>query len=165
MGVPVCQLAFRKLMTLGSQRFYRLRNCAVTGQPVPTDGRSLAQKGAYQGKRSGGRALICEFLEELYQSMSEPMPEATGGASSGPRCMNFRRHRGRRPKLSSLQFKVKSESHQQPGSKRLRHLPPGTFTDYLMLFREKHPDTKVSLKLFNTVPCTLFNKLVGVVGP
>lgn len=100
--------------------------------------------------------MIVEFLEELLQSMAEPMPEATGGGSLAPRHMAFRRTRGRRPRLAAVVHRAKKNDARSnnPTKAVLRFLPPGTFSDYLSLFKARYPEAhKVSLKLFNKVPC------------
>ena len=160
LNFPVCQPAFRKLLGLGSQRFHRLRTCADNDEAIPIDGRTLPRASAHASvKKSQNRELICEFLEELRHSMAEPMPEATGGSSNAPRHMSFRRNRGRKPKLAAkfnrlkLLHKVSKKDGEKPtNNKPPRFLPPGTFSDYLSLFRLRHPGTRVGLKLFGQVP-------------
>ena len=71
---------------------------------------------------SKNRVLVYEFLEEIWNTLSEPMPEATEPGVLGQ--LKFRRLRGRRPKLAS-----KQERMAKSQKKELRLLPPGTFTD------------------------------------
>lgn len=150
LGRPICQQGFRKILGLGTTRFWRLRRCAKAGTAVPLDGRSLPKTNLHESKKKGNRELICEFLEELRQTMSEAMPEQTLGRPSGPKSMGFRRHTGRRPRLSGRQgHRMKADEGVR---KTLRMLPPGSFSDYLTLFRSRYPDSKASLKLFNAVP-------------
>ena len=98
------------------------------------------------------REAVVAFLEKLYVTVSEPMPEAQGPIH-GDRRMAFQRRRGRRPKLAS-------KLYRNEATPDMRLPPPGTFTDYHRMFRANH-DLKVSLKLFNRVawlilaPCLL----------
>ena len=147
LGQQVCQEGLRGLLGLGSQRFRRLLACARSGAPAPLDGRSMPKQGRHvdPAKRQN-RILVVEFLRELYESLSEPLPE-TKGEVTGPKVMGFRRAKGKRPK--------KLRGHHQATSatsSEMRLLPPGSYTDYLQMLRVRHPEKKISLKLFTRVP-------------
>ena len=122
--------------------------------PVPRDGRFVGKRFAFK-KVHPHRALVLEFLEELYQQVAEVLPEshaaqqtvATDDKQPLPRKMQFRRHRGRRPKIACGQ-KVKADRA------RLRLLPPGSFSDYLNLLNARLDNQRVSLKLFSRAPRT-----------
>lgn len=150
----VCQDACRRLLGVGASRYARLKRAAVTGAPVPLDGRCLKKPLLTKNKASvTKRSMIASFLTELYHTLSEPMPEASqslrqssadAGAESVPRNMRFRRNRGRRPRAAGLWHRGKDQTE-------LRLLPPGSFNDYLSLLRARYPEEKLSLKLFTKV--------------
>ena len=176
LGRFVCQHAFRKLLQIGSGRYTRLRKCALTGQTAPLDGRTIKKKFLCNNKASAEkRALIVEYLTELHAQVSEPMPEAnqslrklkddamSAGAATlalqdssadgtvavtARKSMLFRRHRGRRPRGA---FKF----HRGKDQSAMRLLPPGSYSDYLMMLRARHPQQKFSLKLFTNATCHL----------
>ena len=172
LGHPVCQHAFRKLLNLGSSRYYRLKAAAAAGERAPLDARFQPQESKFDSRHQrylAKRELIVEFLEELYQTVSEPMPEAnqhstrkaaetnsakkTGSKKDSKshavvedrsHPMKFRRHRGRRPKLAA-------QWHRGEDKSEMRLLPPGSFSDYLAVLVARHPGVKFSLKLFAKV--------------
>ena len=148
-GHKICQQAFKALVGLGSERWRRLKKCAQTGQKAPVDGRSLPRANLHANKKiSESRQLVVEYLQEIYESLSEPMPEARGKVL-GAKKMAFRRNRGKRPKLAARIHRVKkSVEAKESESEPMRLLPPGTFTDYLILLRCRYPEKKISLKLF-----------------
>ena len=77
LGRAVCQQAFRKLIGIGAGRYARLKAAAVQNKDAPLDGRCLKKKNQCKNKISiRKRSLIVGFLDELYQTVSEPMPEA-----------------------------------------------------------------------------------------
>ena len=171
---PVCSHAFRKLLNLGSNRFSRLKAAAVAGTRAPLDQRSVPQVAGFDMRNLAHlqkRELIVEYLEELWQTVSEPMPEASQNklkrkkvsaatakkdakrqkkpnaeakevAEDVPRTMQFRRHRGRRPKMAA-------RWHRGADSSEMRVLPPGSFSDYLAVLRAREPHVTISLKLFS----------------
>eukprot|EP00435_Cladocopium_sp_Y103_P033393 s250_g8.t1 len=117
LGRLVCQDAFRRLLGIGASRYARLKRAAVTGAPVPLDGRRLKKPLLAKNKASVvKRSIITSYLTELYHTLSEPMPEASqslkqssgdAGAESVPRKMRFRRNRGRRPRAAGLWIEAK----------------------------------------------------------
>ena len=152
-GHRVCQQAFRAILGLGSARWRRLRKCAIAGTSAPIDGRTLPRKGAHLNhKKAEHRQLIVEYLQEIYESLSEPMPE-TKGKIAGERKLAFRRNRGKRPREAAQVHRLRKASAtatESAESEPMRMLPPGTFTEYLVMLRSRHPDKKISLKLFNS---------------
>ena len=167
LGRPVCQQAFRKLVGIGANGYARLKNAAVRGQDAPLDGRCVKKPNLCTHKISvHKRSLIVGFLDELYQTVSEPMPEANAhyakkrksdeveadhGVEPGDGHMvlakhRFRRHRGRRPNLVV-------RTNRGADRSQMRLLPPGSYSDYLKLLHVKHPEEKICLKLFVKVPC------------
>ena len=178
LGHPVCAHTFRKLLNLGSNRFTRLKAAAVAGEKAPLDKRSVPQVASFDVRNLAHlqkRELIVEFLEELWQTVSEPMPEAsqrsmgkrkkasettsnkTGKRKQAtpakasevvedtPRSMRFRRHRGRRPKMAA-------RWHRGADNCEMRVLPPGSFSDYLAVLQAREPHITISLKLFCKAP-------------
>eukprot|EP00435_Cladocopium_sp_Y103_P050310 s3758_g15.t1 len=172
LGKFVCQNACRRLLQIGSGRYTRLRKCAQSGQAAPLDGRRVRKKMICKHTDSvRKRALITEYLTELYHQVSEPMPEANralqklkdeamaaGSLQVCPtegeiqndnktarKSLCFRRNRGRRPKLAGQVHRGKDQS-------QMRLLPPGTYTDYLTMLRARHPEMKLTLKLFVKAP-------------
>ena len=152
----VCQSAFRRLVGLGPARFDKLRKAALKGEGAPLDRRTFPRKLLCKRKDSiERRSAVTEFLSELYNTLSEPMPEANStlkrkadfafGKGDGqvlPHPMRFRRHRGRRPRMAA-------KNHRGKDKPLLRLLPPGSFSDYLTMFHTKQPQySNLSLKLF-----------------
>lgn len=174
LGHPVCQQAFRQLLNIGSQRYARLKKAASEGVRAPLDGRYHSQARAFDSRNSKHlekRETILEYLEELYQTVSEPLPEANqpnlkrmGGpvdgnlkkklktgktskpvaAEDSAQPPRFRRHRGRRPKMAAQWNRGADKS-------QMRLLPPGSFSDYLAVLQTRVPHLKISLKLFSKV--------------
>ena len=154
---PVCQNAFRRLLTLGPLRFEKLKAAASNNTAPPMDGRRRPRRLDGTNKESiRKRALVEEFLERLYHTLSEPMPELTArarvDATQPPalRPLRFRRTRGKRP---GKQYRKQQLPHATTTTEPtpMRLLPPGSFTDYLQMFHTEHPAEKISLKLFTSV--------------
>lgn len=141
LGSSLCAQAFCKLLGIGHGRFQKLKVAARTTGVSPTDGRFVAKLKCV--KTSASRQIVTEYLEELYQTLSEPMPEVSEVAPV--RKMSFRKTRGKRPKISGKQRELMKDPKAR---KKLRLLPPGTYTHYLQLLQHRHPDKKISLKLF-----------------
>ena len=171
LGKSVCPRAWRSLVGIGSARYTRLRKAALTGQPAPLDARTFAKGFLFKSRKSLKRQRIVEFLEHLYQTVSEPLPEYSaqkrrkaqqsqheleGGDAPIPKPMRFRKRRGRKPKLKTRSLLQGTSAGAAVDSLRL--LPPGSFSDYFAMFQAKNRDEKVSLKLFNsaTRPILLF---------
>lgn len=171
LGKPVCQSAFRRLLQIGSNRYTRLRKCALRGTSPPIDGRTLRKNLPDPGNKKSvaKRQLVVGFLQNLLDTLSEPMPEASQSqrnlrdkamaaeaefkvvSSYGnftTSLVRFRRNRGRRPRLAGQLHRGKDQS-------QMRLLPPGSYSDYLMMLRVQFPDEKFSFKLFTTVSCQI----------
>ena len=159
LGKRVCRHAFRSLLGIGSARYMKLNQAARSGLPVPNDLRFVTCK--FSRRAHENRQLVTEFLAEIYHSISEPLPENHGGESEvagqcakdpqadadqkpKPR-LRFRKHRGRRPRIVA-------DAGRNKDKKNLRMLPPGTFSDYLNLLRNRYPAKRISLKLFCKAP-------------
>ena len=94
---------------------------------------------------------MVDFLEEIYQSMSEPMPEADkqfGPDHDHPDYvmpkMRFRRNRGKNPGKRSRDKALQPEKLQDK---------PVRLTEYLGMLQAKYPTEKLSLKLLCSAPC------------
>ena len=159
LGRSVCQHAFRQLIGIGAKRFENLRAVAVGLRSIPRDGRKRPRRDDGSNPESvRKRGLVIDYLEELYNCVSEPMPEANQTVDEGglqpsdsdlfviPR-MKFRRNRGKMPRKN---FREKQATPLQGQPVRL--LPPGSFTEYLGLLKAKFPQEKFSLKLLCSVP-------------
>lgn len=148
-GIALCPHAFRRLVGLGQARFQKLKKCVKLGQPPPRDGRFVPRRNTFK-KASESRQLCVDYLEEIYNTLAEVLPESHGPQTANPleeklpRPLRFRKHRGRQPKIATRQ-------HTESSRKALRLLPPGTFSDYLNLLRIRHPQRVISLKLFSQV--------------
>lgn len=160
---PVCQQAFRALLGIGSGRFFRLKHAAaVDASRAPVDGRQVQQAKSFDTRNRihmFRRAAVTCYLQELYDTVSEPMPEANQSVKEfkaltepgdlklgGPK--KFRRHGGRRPKHAAKQCRDSGNNDRT----KMRFLPPGSFTHYLLMFREQNKEFEdVSLKLFTKV--------------
>ena len=69
-------------------------------------------------------ASVVEFLEELLQTVSEPMPEAWKKQVDVPKEMRLRKLKGRKPMRLVAQ---RASQGKDTSGKRL--LPPGTFSE------------------------------------
>lgn len=154
----VCAHAFRRLVGIGQGRFAKLLKSVREGsEGPPADFRFIPKEKSRVP--SENRQIVHGFLQELYDTISEPMPEAQEGGSGVARHLSFRKRRGKKPRLSSRQNQLKKEEKHA-----LRLLPPGTFTDYLDLLRSRHPHRKLSLKLLSNAAwlrCGVFYELCG----
>ena len=157
-GVPVCQTSFRKILGLGKHRFGRLRTSVLNQeQDCPRDQRFLPQKFARLDP-SSVRPLVVEYLQRLYESTAEPLPEAfqvqTEIVATQPQ--GVVRKRGKRPR-----HLFKSDPADDKGMKghkaEAKFLPPGTILEYLDLCRAEFPDTKIGRKVFCAVFCPKAN--------
>lgn len=159
LGKSICSHAWRRLLGIGSGRFWKLSRAARLQLPVPVDGRFVTRRFGAKVLHQN-RVLVAEFLQEIYNTIAEPLPERHGGEDdsvnrgTGSKNENndrrprprlcFRKHRGRRPKVVAQAGRKKDKTD-------LRMLPPGTYSDYLNLLKTRHPDRRVSLKLFCNV--------------
>ena len=142
---PVCRQAFCRLLGVGHGRFQKLKAAVSKGTPV-VDGRFVRKVASSQPHAN--RVLVHEFLEELYQTLSEPMPEAREVTTVMK--LGFRRRKGKRPRIASRQSKMTKDEKKKH---QMRFLPPGSFTDFLHMLQARHPDKRISLKLFSSEPC------------
>ncbi|CAK9104022.1 Modification methylase ScrFIA [Durusdinium trenchii] len=147
LGHHVCQRAFRQLLGLGASRYTRLKRAARLHEPAPLDGRSLPRRYSFVSQKDSldKRSKVVEFLEELWNTVAETMPEATqllptkrkAAGESQLKPLRFRR-RGKRLKAAAAEHRGQSVHDLS-----CRMLPPGSFKDYHRLFLAKHPDMTV----------------------
>ena len=106
LGLKVCGVAWRKLVGIGQNSFFRLLRAVKAKKAAPVDGRFVKRKKLLL-KGSAVRERIVEFLEELYHTAAEPTPVTTALHDEPEeavedrlefRAMRFRRPQGRRPK-------------------------------------------------------------------
>lgn len=147
LGVPICAHAFRRLLGIGQGRYEKLKRPVQERRPVPHDGRYVSRANEFKTP-SKSRQLVVEYLEELYHTVAEVLPESHGSLSkqgqAPPKPMRFRRHRGRAPKIG----KWSRARNGDKSNAKLRLLPPGSYSDYLNILTARHPDVKISHKLF-----------------
>ena len=97
------------------------------------------------------RQLVHDFLYNLYVKVSDATPEVSTHSYEGKvqecKALRFRRFRGKRPRLQ----KKRDDKLDEHNSCLVRQLPPGTYMDYLRIFRAEHPDVNVNIRLFMKV--------------
>ena len=149
-GKPICARGFQKLLGLGSGRFDGLKKALKNGWEAPWDGRFVQRTrlNLISKKHASKRASVVEFLEELLQTVSEPMPEAWKKQVDVPKEMRLRKPKGRKPMRL-----VAQRASQGKDTSGMRLLPPGTFSEYLHLLNSRLTfEERVTLKTFNSVP-------------
>lgn len=131
LGHAVCNRGFQRLLGIGKGRSRNLNKAASEGQEVaPLDGRYLP-KGPV--KQSHKRSLVYDFLYNLYITAGEVLPDSAHSSSN------------KRPRQGSFKHDVKNLDRS-----KIRHLPPGKFTDYFRLCTAEFPQEKISKKLFTS---------------
>lgn len=148
LGKKVCQKGFRVLLGIGKHRFGRLRQSAIKEEVnCPTDLRFRPRRNDALPANSV-RPQITEFLNELYNTTAEPLPEAHGfgaGAGQAKKSIQNVRRRGKRPRhLHKFDSGTKFKGHL-PDAK---FLPPGSIGDYLDLCRARYPHLSIGRKIF-----------------
>ena len=144
LGQPVCGQAFCKLLGIGHGRFQKLK-AGVKRGAVPVDMRFLNR--SKHRRVSESRTIVHDYLAEIYEKIAEPMPEASEAGMV--RSMAFRKRKGKRPRILKAQRKIMEKDRRKSA---MRLLPPGTYTDYLAILRNRHPTMRLSLKLFSDAP-------------
>ena len=147
LGKTLCQSALQMLLGVGTSRMSKLFKAVKKGEEPPLDGRFVTQARMFRRTKrlAGKREVVIEFLEELYNTIAEALPEINlqEPVPQNP-ALRFRRSRGRRPNLSAKQSRLKDK-------RAMRKLPPGSFSDYLALLNIRLPDhEKITLKMFSS---------------
>lgn len=126
--MKLCKGGFKKLLSVGSGRLETMLAAARDGaEEAPYDLRYLHR--GCNAELSQKRALVHQYLTQLYNEVAEPMPDG----------MNSRK----RPRHGELRQDPKDLDRSA-----IKHLPPGTFAEYHSQFEACHPGVKVSRKLF-----------------
>ena len=126
--MKLCKGGFKKLLSVGSGRLETMLAAARDGaEEAPYDLRYLHR--GCNAELSQKRALVHQYLTQLYNEVAEPMPDG----------MNSRK----RPRHGELRQDPKDLDRSA-----IKHLPPGTFAEYHSQFEACHPGVKVSSKLF-----------------
>ena len=81
--------------------------------------------------QSPKRQAVWDYLWALYEQAAERLPDGNT------------LHSNKRPRQGAFKYDHPSMSRDE-----VRHLPPGTFADYLRLCRSELPDYKISRQLF-----------------
>lgn len=134
LGKKVCQKGFRVLLGIGKHRFGRLRQSAIKEEVnCPTDLRFRPRRNDALPANSV-RPQITEFLNELYNTTAEPLPEAHGfgaGAGQAKKSIQNVRRRGKRPRhLHKFDSETKFKGHL-PDAK---FLPPGSILGTIWIY-------------------------------
>ena len=129
---PVCAPAFMRLLSLGKVRYERLRKGKIHGDGMncPLDMRFVSKKRTKPPSLK--RSLVFEFLNTLYLTCAEPIPDSWAS--------------NKRPRTMGNKYDKKGMNKGN-----IRQLPPGSFRDYFLMFSAQYPDEKVSYKLFANV--------------
>lgn len=134
---PVCNRGFCKLLGLGKGRFWTLNKSARDGAlTAPLDGRYVPRG---PGRQSVKRSLVYDFLNQLYLTAGETLPDGAHPPSN------------KRPRQGEFKCDVPNLDRS-----RLRHLPAGKFSNYYRLCTSEFPDSKISRSPFTTVWALIF---------
>ena len=130
-GQPVCNRGFVKLLGMGTGRFQRMRTALRQGaQQCPFDARYIA-KGPQPPSEAKDR--VYSFLMQLYEHAAEPIPDGLN-SNKRPRQGCHKRDR---------------KGLDRSG---IRHLPPGSISDYYVQCKSSNPTMTISKKLFSSAP-------------
>ena len=132
LGSPICHRGLCKLLAIGLNRMQSFCRAIKKGALIaPLDGR-FVPKG--KGKQTEKRGLVFDFLNNLYLTAGEYLPDSAHPSSN------------KRPRHGNYKLDDKALDR-----KKLRHLPPGKFSDYHRLCQAEFPDEVISKKLFCSV--------------
>lgn len=127
---PVCNRGFMRLLGIGKSRFRTMRDAVRRGaKHCPYDGRFIPHGPKPQ---SLARETVYDYLMELYHEAAEAIPD---GLNSN-----------KRPRQGAQRLDAKSLPRSG-----IRHLPPGSFSEYHQLCQVAHPGVTISRKLFASV--------------
>ena len=144
LGKPVCVVAFRKLWGVGKTRFGTLRHAVLAGSTTPPmDLRYLSKK---QQRPSHIRSWVHTYLEELYQSEAETLPECLDDAD-----MQWWGDVLEEGEFYNPLVTLPGEDAHRPSqvaSLETRWLPPGTIYDYWLSYNTLYHESKCSFRHF-----------------
>ena len=154
-GSPVCKLGLARILGIGSQRLTKMQKAIRGGcDACPVDGRTTSHAKKFGSRApSHKRGIIHDYLHGLYVKATDALPEVQAtrtapGAVGVRKGLAFRKARGKRPRIAR-----KRDVKKDAGSSvEVRHLPHGSYMDYLKMLRAAHPTEHLSLKLFMRVP-------------
>ena len=131
LGQSVCIKGYMKLLGVGKHRFATISKAVNEGQDrCPLDQRFLPKEKPPQSVK---RQAVYEYLHSLYEQAAERLPD--GNAS----------HSNKRPRQGRRKYDDAEMCRNE-----VRHLPPGTFMEYLRLCRLELTDFKISRQLFTS---------------
>ncbi|CAK9076763.1 unnamed protein product, partial [Durusdinium trenchii] len=127
-GHPVCQRSFRLLYGIGKHRFGRLRRAALKDEGCPMDQRCLPKEGLL--RPDSARPHIVEWLQKMYNTAAEPLPEAPTMMVEETFLKNPKiKLRGKKPRHRRRQGFLP----QDLKGRKLKFLPPNTINGYCEL--------------------------------
>lgn len=138
-GHSLCNKGFMKVFGIGKGRFRTLFRAAKAGKDAcPFDNRYVVRG---LQPMTPAAELIHGFLTKLYLEQAEHLPD---GINSN-----------KRPRHAGHRFDPPDMPREH-----IRHLPPGSFSEYFAQCRAIHPGTKMSKKLFSQarVPCVAWHR-------
>ena len=154
LGNQVCQKGFHVLVGIGKNRFHRLRHAASRALGCPTDLRFRPKQHETLPANSV-RPEITEFLQELYHTTAEPLPEAYSvevpvqdATGSGKKTVQNVRRRGKRPRHLYKFDASKARKNIKGHLSGAKFVPPGSITDYLEICRDRFPHLTIGRKVF-----------------
>ena len=137
LGHPMCNKGFMRLLGIGKGRFRGFMDATRHGhETCPLDGRYMPGS---PKKQSEKRAAVYDWLHNLYTTAGETLPDSNHTSSN------------KRPRHGKFKF-----DDENMDRSKLRHLPPGKFSDYFRLCSSDLNDIKISRKLFVTVGNPVF---------
>lgn len=162
----------------GSGRFKRLRKAVEEGNSSPPVDLRYLRRPLARLDAESCRARITSFLEEIYQSVAENLPDVKDStaddveltlhtadgieedqytvALSEDALVSVPAPPGsgkKRIRTSIKSVKISDDRHPSKPMLEIRWLPPGRIIDYWNQLRAAHPSEKVAFSYFWKVPC------------
>lgn len=130
-GEAVCNKAFMTLFGVGKGRFRALHDAVARGEECPPYDQRYMPRGPQALSDKSER--VHQFLRKLYEELAEYIPDG----------INSNKRPRQRPFL-----------HDNPKMDRsqLKHLPPGSVSEYHQQCQAQNPGLSVSKKLFSSEP-------------
>ena len=143
LGVPVCQSAFQLLWGVGSRRLRKLQRAAVSRQEGPPLDLRYLQKPHERSKAK--HSWVVTYLEELYESEAETLPESVDDADIHWWVDVLREAEYYDPGQVHLGRRGLAEAS---AAVETRWLPPGCMHEYWQLYKNLYPEHPVSFRFF-----------------
>ena len=130
-GTTLCNKAFMTLFGLGKGRFRTLHGAVARGEELPPLDQRFVPRGAQPLSDKAER--VHQFLQKIYLELAEFLPDG----------INSNKRPRQRPFL-----------HDRPEMRRseLKHLPPGSVSEYHQQCQAQNPGVSISKKLFSSEP-------------